>query len=1386
MIQASLEKLLSDWRMLLSLWAGSGALVGAAREALQLEQEPPELSRLAERWAAADFRDLPPVVLLPSSSIPGAAGAYAASTGSIYLNADWLQGVSGSQATRVLNEELGHHLDALLNRRDTPGDEGELFALLLDGSATLSEQQRQALCRQDDHGSILLGRRPLAVEQAVIEDTLPNVSLAVTTATVQEDGPANLVYVLTRSGFATEALTVNVAISGSALLTSDYNLIGANSLNGSAGTIRFASGSATATLSVAPIADSTIENDESVILAIAAGSGYLTSSTTGLTGTIKNDDFPLLSLAVTPASVLENGAPNLLYSFTRSGPLTTSLVANFSVSGSASFNIDYSQRGAASFSASAGTISFPIGAASATITIDPTADSICEADENVILALLPGTGYSLASAAGITGTISNDDLPAITLTVAPAAVPEDGNNNLLFTFSRTGPALDRLNVNFKVAGTASSSNDYSQTGASSYSTSAGSLSFAEGSSTATLSIDPSADDSIEANETVILSLLAGSGYSIASSAAVTGTISNDDFPSISLDVTPASVLEDGPTNLIYSFRRSGPTTNALTANFSVGGSAGFGTDYSQTGASTYSASSGKVIFAIGSATASITVNPTTDTAFEGDESVVLTLTNGTGYIIATPTAATGMIINDDLPLISLSLTPASVTEDGTSNLVYTFNRTGSTSKPLTLNLNVAGSAEFGNDYSQSGAASYSSSTATLTFLAGSSSARITIDPTADSTIETNETVLISVAAGSDYSIGNNASATGTISNDDLATVNLTVSPASVLEDGSENLIYTFSRSGATSTPLSVNFRVGGTATFTSDYSQSGAATYSSSAGTLTFAAGSATASLTIDPRADSSIEADETVLLTLASASGYRVGTVNAVSGSIRNDDLPAISLAVAPASVLENGATNLVYTFSRTGPTTSPLSVNFLVGGNAIFNSDYSQSGAATFNNAAGTAMFAAGATTTKITLDPSADAISELDETVVIALAAGSGYSLSSASSATGTISNDDLPLISVAVSPAAVAEDGPDHLLVSFSRSGSTSQPLTVNFNVAGTASYLTDYSQRGAASFSAGSGSITFAAGASTVTLSLNPTEDLGFEPDESVEISLRSSSAYALASTAAVSGTILNDDAAPQLPADPPAGTISQSGLVQASIAIAGEVDSYSLDTLTGAIIRVSVSAAQDDLWPLIDLRDPQGALLESAPTYNSAAADLGFWDLATGKARIDVHTQAGRTGAYGLQVAITTREELKTEVIRLTNLERQKEGLTPLVRSSLLDQAADGHVQDMDDHDQYLAHTGSNGSTPVDRIQATGYKGAWVDLGNGTMRTISSENAAAGQPSPAEVVTAWMNSPGHRAAIMDPFTREIGVGVEYDNEAGRFYWIQNFGNPWSAGMTQWF
>lgn len=136
--------------------------------------------------------------------------------------------------------------------------------------------------------------------------------------------------------------------------------------------------------------------------------------------------------------------------------------------------------------------------------------------------------------------------------------------------------------------------------------------------------------------------------------------------------------------------------------------------------------------------------------------------------------------------------------------------------------------------------------------------------------------------------------------------------------------------------------------------------------------------------------------------------------------------------------------------------------------------------------------------------------------------------------------------------------------------------------------------------------------------------------------------------------------------------------------------------------------------------------------------------------------------ALALQIAVASDV---SEVLRLVNLERAAVGAPPLALDPLLTLAAQRHSNDMAAKG-FMSHTGSNGSTPWDRIKATGYAGMSL-----------AENVAAGHLSPNAVMNAWMSSDGHRRNILNPNYRAIGIGIAYNpNAQFRYYWTQNFGS----------
>jgi uncharacterized protein YkwD len=131
-------------------------------------------------------------------------------------------------------------------------------------------------------------------------------------------------------------------------------------------------------------------------------------------------------------------------------------------------------------------------------------------------------------------------------------------------------------------------------------------------------------------------------------------------------------------------------------------------------------------------------------------------------------------------------------------------------------------------------------------------------------------------------------------------------------------------------------------------------------------------------------------------------------------------------------------------------------------------------------------------------------------------------------------------------------------------------------------------------------------------------------------------------------------------------------------------------------------------------------------------------------------------------------------IIAHTNTERTKESLSILSESSELDNSAQVKAQDILTR-QYFEHTAPDGTTSSDLATRAGY--SYLIIG---------ENLALGNfTDDADVVTAWMASPGHRANILKPEYQDIGVGVSQGLYQGHTVWVivQHFGRPRSACPT---
>ncbi|POX45117.1 CAP domain-containing protein [Streptomyces sp. Ru72] len=168
---------------------------------------------------------------------------------------------------------------------------------------------------------------------------------------------------------------------------------------------------------------------------------------------------------------------------------------------------------------------------------------------------------------------------------------------------------------------------------------------------------------------------------------------------------------------------------------------------------------------------------------------------------------------------------------------------------------------------------------------------------------------------------------------------------------------------------------------------------------------------------------------------------------------------------------------------------------------------------------------------------------------------------------------------------------------------------------------------------------------------------------------------------------------------------------------------------------------------------------------DSGNAAKWHWAKATGSPTAQPKPSASATTAPATRPtassapASSAPTTATARVVALVNSERAKVGCAPLTVNSKLTKAAQAHSADMAAH-QNMSHTGSDGSSPGDRITSAGY--SWSSYG---------ENIAYGYSTPESVMAAWMASPGHKRNILDCGFKEIGVGLAQPGS----YWTQDFG-----------
>ena len=238
-----------------------------------------EILRL--QWETGDFSQLPQIEVLDSSILGSANGAYASSENKIYLSNTFVAGASLAAISGVLLEEIGHFVDAKINQTDSAGDEGAIFAALVQGQ-NLDVETLRVLKTENDHSIITLNGQSTPVEQSV------NLSISPSNVTQTEGNLGNkpFTFTVTRTGDTTGTNSVNWSVSPASF----------DDFANTTGTITFAPGEISKDIIVNVKGDLTQENNETFTVNLFSFNNNATITTATATGTITNDDLALATI----------------------------------------------------------------------------------------------------------------------------------------------------------------------------------------------------------------------------------------------------------------------------------------------------------------------------------------------------------------------------------------------------------------------------------------------------------------------------------------------------------------------------------------------------------------------------------------------------------------------------------------------------------------------------------------------------------------------------------------------------------------------------------------------------------------------------------------------------------------------------------------------------------------------------------------------------------------------------------------------------------------------------------------------------------------------------------------------------------------------------------
>jgi hypothetical protein len=712
----------------------------------------------------------------------------------------------------------------------------------------------------------------------------PSISIADATVTEGNAGTKTMTFAVTLSASSTQTVTVDFKTTDGTATAIGVAASGGQDYGAASNTLTFAPGVTSQVVSITINGDILNEDNEGFTVDLSNATNAIISKVQGA-ATITNDDgVPTLAINSTSVAEGQAGSRALTFTISLSNPSGKTVTVGYTTSDGTATSGGSSATGGLDFVASTGTISFPPGTSTQTLSIIVNGDALNEANETLGVAISSPVNATLSASTTGVGTITNDDpLPLIVINDVSLVEGNAGTSAMIFSVDLVNASLApapsgrALSVGYATAGgTATSGTDFVAT--------SGTINFAAGQTTQFVAVQINGDTTSETNEKLTVSLSNAVNASIAD-AAGDGTIIDDDGSLPFLNVADTSVTEGnaGSTQLTFTVSLSAAAAQDVTVDYATADGTAVSGGTLASGGQDYVPASGTLTFTPGQTSKTVSVTVNGDLANEDNDALLLVLSNvASANATIQDGSASGTIANDDTqPSVSIGNATSSEGNAGTSTASFTVTLSAISGQPVEVSYATAdGSAQVSGTL-VAGGQDYAATSGTLTFAPGETTKTILVTLNGDTTFEPSEDYGVTLSAPLHATLGT-GTGTGTIANDDPVP-SITIDDVTLAEGtptGTTAFTFTVTLSNASVQTVTVNYQtLDGTATHNGAQGD-----YVLTIGTLSIPPGATTGTITVPVQKDSKIEADETFSLNLSGPTNATILDASGL-GTITNDD---------------------------------------------------------------------------------------------------------------------------------------------------------------------------------------------------------------------------------------------------------------------------------------------------------------------------------------------------------------------------------------------------------------------------------------------------------------------------------------------------------------------